>query len=113
MNIKTGGSSVTINGKNYRGNSVSVYNGKVIVDGVQQEGDVEKDVVVVVHGDCESIELECGKLTVGNVGSVNTQSGDIECKDVSGSIQTMSGDIDCGSVGGSISTMSGDVKHRS
>ena len=67
---------------------------------------------IVVEGDVEHLENDCGSVTARMVGSVQTQSGDVNCQDVGGSVQTMSGDVTCGSIGGGVTTMSGDIRHR-
>lgn len=103
--------SVNIDGKSFSGRSIVIENGKVTVDGVTQDGSLTGDINVTVDGDVEKLELAYGKVECKNVGSVATQSGDVECHDVSGSVSTMSGDVDCGRVGGSVSTMSGDISH--
>jgi adhesin HecA-like repeat protein len=103
---------INIDGKDFVGSNVMIRNGKVTVDGVVQDGELVGDVNVTVHGDVERLENASGKVVANSAGSIHTQSGDVECGDVTGSIQTMSGDVDCGTIGGSVSTMSGDVKHR-
>ena len=94
---------------------MSIVNGVVTVDGVQQ-GDLKASPQITVHiqGDVGSVRLEAGTITVeGNVlGDLNTASGDIECRDVAGDVSTISGDVKCGAVGGNVKTMSGDVRHR-
>lgn len=110
LNMRNG--RIVIDGREFRGNNVTITNGRVTVDGVRQDGELVGDVNITVHGDVERLENAAGTVKANNVGSVHTQSGDVECGNVSGSVQTMSGDVDCGSIGGSVSTMSGDVKHR-
>jgi len=103
---------ITIDGRTFKGNNVSISNGKVTVDGVVQDGELVGEVNVTIHGDVEHIENASGKVVAQRAGSIHTQSGDVECGDVGGSIQTMSGDVNSGAVGGSVSTMSGDIRHR-
>lgn len=110
LNMRNG--RINIDGREFRGNNVTIQNSKVTVDGVVQDGELVGDVNVTIYGDVERLENSCGKVVANKAGSIHTQSGDVECGDVSGSVQTMSGDVDCGSIGGSVSTMSGDVKHR-
>lgn len=124
--------SITINGKTYNGNSVSIVNGRVYIDGKESlPGEEGKEINIVVTGNIENLEVDaCQKILVtGNVGKVKTvsgdvdvngnitgdvqtTSGDIECEKIDGSIQTTSGDVSCGNVGGSVKTLSGDIKHR-
>jgi hypothetical protein len=107
INMKNG--RVVIDGKEFRGNNVSIINGKVTVDGIKQDGELVGDINIVVHGDVERIENSSGVVKANNVGNIKTQSGDVECSAVSGSVQTMSGDVTCGDIKGSVSTMSGDI----
>lgn len=107
-----GSGSVVIDGKSFSGSSISISNGKVIVDGVTQDGSLTGNIDVVVHGNVKTLENQCGNVTANDVGEISTGSGDIKCGNVSGSVRTGSGDVACGSVGGSIRTGSGDVSHR-
>lgn len=107
--------TVTINGKTFSSKrSISVSNGKVVIDGVDLTPE-SKEINITVNGNIDKLEVDaCNKVSiVGKVDNVKTMSGDVDIKgDVSGNISTMSGDVDCFNVGGSISTMSGDVKHK-
>ncbi len=105
-------SSITINGKSYVGKSVTIVNGKVIVNGNEVTPEDSKTITINVEGDIDELNVDaCEKITVkGNVKNIQTSSGDIDCGNVTGGIQTSSGDIECGDVGGSIQTSSGDVK---
>lgn len=113
MNIRMSGSSVTIDGKTFSGRSVSIVGNKVVVDGVEQPGELVGPVSVTVNGNAESVESGSGRIEVaGSAGRVKTMSGDVHCGDVTGDVGTMSGDVTCGSIGGSVKTMSGDIRHR-
>lgn len=122
-------SVITINNKSYVGKSVSIVNGKVYINGSSVEVD-GKEINIQVNGNIDYLSVDaCSKITVndvnslqtssgdievrGNVnGDINTTSGDVECGNVKGYIKTTSGDVSCGTVGGNISTISGDVKNR-
>lgn len=109
-------STIVINGVTIRdGRNIMVCNGRVIVDGKDITPDA-KDISISVNGNIDRIEADiCQKISVtGDVGSVATQSGDVEVGgNIKGSVQTMSGNVDCsGSVAGNISTMSGKIKCR-
>lgn len=104
---------IVIDGREFRGKNISITGKKVIVDGVEQDGELIGDVKIDIHGDVEKIDSGSGSVTVsGSCGTVQTMSGDVECGNVSGNVKTMSGDVTCGSIGGSVSTMSGDIRHR-
>jgi hypothetical protein len=106
-------STITINGVTIttsRSGSISVSNGRVIIDGKDVTPDA-KQITIEVNGDIHSISADiCTKIAVtGSAGSVRTQSGDVECGPITGSVNTMSGAVRSGPIAGSASTMSGDI----
>lgn len=111
MKIRTSNSSVTIDGRTFSGRNVSIVGNKVVVDGVEQSGDLVGPINVLINGNAESVETESGKVEVaGTVGRVKTMSGNVKCGAVTGDVGTMSGDVTCGPISGSVKTMSGDIK---
>lgn len=108
---------VSINGKTYIGNNVTMKGNKIYVDGVEQHKD-EKVINIIINGDLNLTNLEgviISNITVkGNViGSIKTTSGDINCISVNGSVVTVSGDVKVlGDILGSVSTVSGDIKRK-
>ena len=103
-------SKVVINDISYSGRNVNIVNGKVVVDG-EEQNELIGDVTIIIQGDCDELETAIGDITVeGSVGSIATQTGDVTCGDVDGDVNTMSGDVRCSAVTGKISTMSGDVR---
>lgn len=107
--------TISINGVTYTGgNSISVVNGKVIIDGKDMTPD-HKEINITVHGNIDQLEVgSCNSLSItGDCGQIKSGAGDIEITgNVGGSVSTKAGDIKCGNVGGSVSTMTGDIKHR-
>ena len=104
---------IRINNVDYNGKSITITNGKVIIDGVDQTPD-SKEINILVDGNIDRLNVDnCDMLVVkGDCDHVKTSSGDVEVEgDVTNSINTMSGDVHCGNVGGSVRTMSGDIKH--
>lgn len=103
--------SMIINNNVQVGRSIVISNGKIIIDGkdVTPEG---KTINISIEGDVDNISVDmCNKFEVkGNVNSIVSTSGDIECGDVTGNIECTSGDIECNNVGGNVETTSGDVK---
>lgn len=87
--------SISVNGVTYRGNNITINNDVVIIDGVIVGDENSKTINISVVGDISSLNVErCKEITVqGNVGTIVTTSGDIECEDVGGSIKTLSGDV--------------------
>lgn len=107
----TVGGSININGQIYSGNSVTINNGIVTVDG-KQAGTIEPGVPVnvVVNGPVERLETSSGDVVVnGDVGYAETVSGDVQAQRITGSVKTVSGDVDSHAIGGSVSTVSGDI----
>lgn len=103
-------STITINGKVYSGSSVSISNGDIYIDGNNQLNISSEPVVnIEIHGDVEELETQSGDVRCRNIGELVTTSGDVSCSDVAGSIRTVSGDVNCANVGGNIKTVSGDV----
>lgn len=114
MHIKTsGGSSVTIDGKTFTGLSIRISGGKVIVDGVTQDGELVGDISVTVNGNCESVENSNGTVEVkGSAGSVRTSNGKVTCGNVGGDVTSSNGTITCGAVSGSVKTYNGNISHK-
>lgn len=108
LKMRAGG-SVIIGGRTFSGQNVSINNDIVTVDGVEQDGTLSAPIYVNITGHVEELHNSSGTVTADYVGSISTQSGDVNCKDVGGSVSTMSGDVHCDHVTGSVSTMSGDV----
>ncbi len=119
---------ISFNGVKYQGNSITITNGKVIVDGkdvtpdtkeinISVDGNIEKlkvdqCVKVSVNGACGSVETMSGNVNCGPVnGPVKTMSGGVKCERVGGDVETMSGDVECGVIAGSVDTQSGDIDH--
>lgn len=57
-------SRVVINGKTYTGNTVSIIDGCVVVDGVKQEGTLSELISIAVYGD-QSPRRACSGLQAG------------------------------------------------
>jgi hypothetical protein len=118
------GRRLTLPKRNFR--SLSVCNGKVVIDGVPWTGEdspADKDleiaskICIEVQGPVERIESSAANVVVhsGDVGSIATQSGDVHVHgDVKKSVSTMSGDVRVdGHLTGSASSMSGDITCKS
>lgn len=79
--------TISIDGQIFSGNSVSVINGRVIIDGVSQDGALSGVVEI--------------KVTEGVLGSLTTDAS-VSCDQVTGNISA-GGSVHCGWVGGSVS----------
>ena len=104
--------AIKINNKNFTGRTVTITNGKVIVDGKDVTPENEKEINIVVDGNIDELNVDaCEKVAVnGDVRKLKTMSGDVLISgNVSGNVKTMSGDVRCESVDGDIETLSGDI----
>ena len=109
---KSDPAGITINGRSFSGNNVSIVNGKVTIDGKRvdvEERDVK--ITVTVNGNIGNLEMDSGEVTVqGDVGEIKTASGSVMCQDVKGGVQTASGNVSCTDVYADITTRSGNVR---
>lgn len=102
------GSSITINGETYKGNSIKIVNGVVTVG--DQTFSPEGKVIINIIGNVGYVETASGDVSVkGEVTRVSTVSGDVECGAVSLDVSTVSGDVYCDNVSGNVTTISGDI----
>jgi len=101
---------ITINNRTYGGKSITIINGKVIVDGKDVTPD-SKEITISVDGNLDNLEVDyANTISIkGDVNKVRSGSGDISCGNITGGAQTGSGDIDCGVITGDVQTGSGDV----
>jgi hypothetical protein len=111
--INLNGATIVVNGVKFSGKNVMIKNGKVTVDGKDATPE-QKDIVICVNGDISNLSVDvCASLHIsGDVGNVETISGDVECGNVSGSVSSTSGDIRCKQIHGNARTISGDIIGR-
>lgn len=128
--IKINGQNINVS--NVSGKSISIINGKVIIDGVDVTPD-SKNISIEIIGNVDNVEVgACNQIKVqgdvnklkggvseveitGSVtGDVTTSTGDVRIRgNVTGDVQTSTGDVEIdGTVGGSVKTSTGDIKHR-
>ena len=106
---------VVINGKVYQcgsGSSITVNNGKVIIDGKLVDGlESSKKIEIKVIGNIQNLHTDSGDVEVkGNVNTINTVSGDIEISgNIGGDVKSVSGDIKAKTISGNCKTTSGDI----
>lgn len=90
---------ISINGNRYNGNNITITNGKVIIDGVDQTPD-GKEIVIYCGSNVDTINADvCTSILVtGDVGRVTTGSGRVEVAGSvkGGGIKTQSGRVECG-----------------
>lgn len=112
MQIKSNGSSVTINGANYAGRNIVINNNIVSVDGVVQNQTFGNNpIIVTVNGDVDELQITSGEVIVnGDIkSSINTTSGDVTAINIEGNVVTVSGDVIASNITGSVKTVSGDI----
>jgi DUF4097 and DUF4098 domain-containing protein YvlB len=111
MKLSMSGGKVVIDGREFRGNNVSIdFNGNVVVDGITQDGQLVGPVSVVVHGDVESIENSNGSVSCNNAGRVQTTNGKVTVTgSINGDVKTTNGDVSAASIMGKVSTVNGDI----
>lgn len=105
--------TMKINNQGYVGQSITIINGKIIIDSVDVTPD-SKVINIQVEGNVSEIKADaCDIINVtGNVGRVETVSGDVTCGNVETFVQTTSGDVRCGDVNHFVKTVSGDVQAK-
>lgn len=105
--------SIMIGGHTFTGKNIKLDEKNIIVDDVTQEEKVdEREIVIHVNGDVESITTDSGDVHARQVGTITSESGDVACGDVSGDVTSSYGDISCGKVGGDVSSNAGDVSYK-
>ena len=114
MSITTCGSNIQINGKSYSGNNVSMKNGKVFVDGVEQDGETTGNIEITVEGSCGDITTDYGNITIGcDAKSVESKNGNIRVSGaIEGNAETKNGNIKAGSILGDATTKNGNVSGK-
>lgn len=102
------------------GGTISIINGKVLVDGKPLDqfnvSDVnEKEINITIQGEVDHIDIDyCNRITVNsNVKRVKTNQGDIDITgDVDGDVHTNMGDVTCGNIKGDCHTNMGNIRRR-
>ena len=99
-------STININGRVYRGSSVSIIGGRVIIDGIVQHQDENQPllsgVVEVRVTDGVLGHLTCdASVTCGNIDGNVSAGGSVNCSNVGGAVNA-GGSIRCGNVRGPI-----------
>ncbi len=95
---------------NIRGQSITIINGVVTVDGKVVDNVAGK--TINISGGCQNLVTDCVDVVVhGDIGSVTTTSGDVKIDgSVGGDVKTISGDVRAKStLSGAVSTISGDI----
>jgi hypothetical protein len=92
---------ITIGGRTFSGNSISIQNGKVTIDGVVQDGVLSGVVEIrVVEGILGQLTCD-GSVTCGDVRGDVDAGGSVDCKHVGGNVDA-GGSVTCGNVSGAV-----------
>lgn len=104
LNLFGRNSNVQINGKTYIGNNITMKNGVVIVDGVEQ-GDFsdEKKIEIKVLSNVESIESKESITIRGNLTAKNVVAGtSLNCDNIQGDVRAGTS-VNCDDITGNAS----------
>jgi len=120
--------TVTINGRTFSGNNLTMRNGRIIVDGKDVTDDTGVDMATVLEvkitGEIGSLECDKSVTVVGAItGNVDAR-GSVTCDDVGGDVKAggsantnnvkgnvyANGSVNCDKVGGSVQA-GGSVNH--
>lgn len=112
--------TMSINGRSFTGNNLTMRNGRIILDGVDVTDDTGVDPKTILEikltGDLESLDCDKSVTVIGQVkgnidarGSVNCDNvggdikagGSVNADDVKGSVYA-NGSVNCDDVGGSV-----------
>lgn len=76
--------TITVNGVTYSVDNVIVYKGRVSIDGKEADTADAPRMTIEVHGDIKAFECDSVDIATihGDVGSVTTASGNVQCGDV-------------------------------
>lgn len=110
---------ITINGRTIEAMGPITMRGGKFYDGLGQEIDINnldsvkeaKTINITIEGDINKLDIDsCNTVTVnGNVGKVDTGSGNISCQIIQGDADTGSGNIQCDTIMGDADTGSGNI----
>jgi len=94
-------SMIKINGKTYHGNSISIQNGEIIIDGKKQDSIEGTDPTrIVVEGTLTSLSAD-GSVNCEHIQGNVVAGGSVNCDDVGGDVRA-GGSVNCDRVKGAI-----------
>ena len=92
---------INIDGRDFVGRSISIINGKVKVDGVEQDGSLHGVVEIrILEGKLEQLTTDASVNCGDVLGSVEA-GGSVNCGNVGSSVDA-GGSVNCGKVSGSV-----------
>lgn len=112
---KLGNGTVIIGGNiknsSIEGNSISIINNKIFVDGKEIETE-EKVINIIVEGNLDKLEVDCcNSIKVNGVTKdVEVSNGNISINgDVKGNVNNINGNIIAKAINGNCKTINGDI----
>ncbi|WXZ78743.1 hypothetical protein KSU13_06735 [Fusobacterium nucleatum] len=93
------------------GNSISIINNKIFVDGKEIETE-EKVINIIVEGNLDKLEVDCcNSIKVNGVTKdVEVSNGNISINgDVKGNVNNINGNIIAKAINGNCKTINGDI----
>jgi hypothetical protein len=95
---------ISINGKTYTGNNITIKNGNVIIDGknVESKDNSDEKIVIQLEGNFNNFKCDESIIVKGNIKADNIEvSNNIQCDDVVGDINAGK-NVQCDDVAGDI-----------
>lgn len=108
----SGTSTITVNGKSFQGNSVSIVNGEIIVDGKKVSSPTEKEINITITGDIKELILDSGTIKMeGDVGNLEVNHGKVGIQgDVKGNASIKHGNLECDNIFADVDVAHGNVR---
>jgi hypothetical protein len=105
---------ITINGKTYKVNNLTIKNGEVWIDGKKAEEipAPEKEIYIIVQAVGAKIEVDtCDFIRVeGDAQGVISTNGNVLVEgSITGNVNTVNGNVKAATIGGHVTTVNGDV----
>lgn len=108
--VQSSNGNITINGKTYKGRSVSVNNNKVYIDGKRVDDKELPSTILEIEVKGDLVELTAdGSVNCDNVKGDVKAGGSVNCDDVGGNVDA-GGSVNCDDVRGSVNA-GGSVHH--
>lgn len=100
---------ITISGKSYFGNNISIINGNVSVDGNVAYKIASESIKIEITGNLANLTSDAPVSINGNVKGNVEVDGPLNCKDICGDV-IVNGPLCCGKISGNVKS-SGPVIH--
>lgn len=101
--------TVTIDGRMFSGHRVAIINGKVMIDGVAQDGSLTGVVEIrIIEGVLQELNTDAA-VSCGEVRGSVRAGGSVNCDGVGGNVSA-GGSVNCGDVRGNV-VAGGSIRH--